>query len=315
MKGYAMSKISVFYPSFTRKALTFTIDDGNMTYDRKLLDILAPVGIRGTFNLCSHIHRGREAQTVEFYSGYDVANHCKHHPLVNFDGVEYVLSDDEFDEELSDKSKIYRVRGRDGFYWLMRPNGWRQMIFEDDFITCVKEGREELEALFPDREIKDFVWPYGEQNNAAVREYIRRTHRSSRKTGCTQDKDGFRIPADKYAWSYNADDSNLLQVMAKYDSCPDDGELKFFAFGVHSIDFERREGGWDVLREFADKYGNRPDTYWYTTVGEVFDYEEALGMLENLGDRLINHSDVSVYLEINGERTVIEPGAEIRLAY
>ena len=93
-----MRKIEIFYPSFTRKALTFTIDDGNMTYDERLIEILAPAGIRGTFNLCSNIHKGREAKTVEFYSGYDVANHCKHHPLVNFDGVEYVLSDGAFDE-------------------------------------------------------------------------------------------------------------------------------------------------------------------------------------------------------------------------
>lgn len=308
-----MRKIEIFYPSFTRKALTFTIDDGNMTYDKKLLEILAPAGIRGTFNLCSHIHEGREAEAVAFYSDYDVANHCKYHPLVNFDGVEYVISDDAFDEATADKTKIYRVDGREGFYWLMRPNGWRQMIFEDDFISCVRDGQEELEAIFKGRRVKDFVWPYGEQNNAAVRDFIKRTHRSSRKTGCTKDKDGFAIPKDKYAWSYNADDSNLLDVMAQYDAYPDDGGLKFFAFGVHSIDFERREGGWDMLKTFAAEYGNRPDTYWYTTVGEVFDYEEAVGMLESDNDLLTNHADVSLYLTVDGERTVLEPGAQLHL--
>ena len=308
-----MSKIEIFYPSFTRKALTFTIDDGNMTYDKKLLEILAPRGIRGTFNLCSNIHEGREAETVAFYSGYDVANHCKYHPLVNFDGVEYVLSDEEFDEATADKTKIYRVNGRDGFYWVMRPNGWRHMIFEDDFISCIKNGREELERIFSGRAVKDFVWPYGEQNNAALRDVIRRTHRSSRKTGCTRDSDGFAIPKDKYAWSYNADDSNLLEVMELYDSYQDDGELKFFAFGVHSIDFERREGGWEILRAFADKYGNRPDTYWYTTVGEVFDYEEAVRQLENDGDVITNRSNLTLYLAVDGERTVLEPGAQLHL--
>ena len=305
-----MKKVEICYPSFTKKALTFTIDDGNMTYDKKLLDILAPAGIRGTFNLCSNIHKGRERETRDFYSGYDIANHAKHHPLVNFDGVEYDISEDEFDEATADKGKIYRVAKDSSFFWVMRPNGWRQMVFEDDFLSYIKEGKEELEALFLGREIKDFVWPYGKQNNAAAHEFIKKTHRSSRITGCTRDSDGFRLPADKYAWSYNADHTNLNEVMEKYEAYPDDGELKLFAFGVHSIDFERA-GCWDTLEGFAQRYGNRPDTYWYTTVGEVFDYQEAVGMLEREGDRLINRSGSPIYLKIDTDRVVIEPNEEI----
>ena len=98
--------------------------------------------------------------------------------------------------------------------------------------------------------------------------------------------------------------------MDKYEAYPDDGELKFFAFGVHSIDFERDEC-WDTLRTFADKYGNRPDTYWYTTVGDVFDYEEALAMLEITDDRVVNRSELDIYLEVGGKRTVIAPGEQM----
>ena len=43
-----MKSIEFFYPSFTKKALTFTIDDGNMKYDAMLLDILKPAGIKVT---------------------------------------------------------------------------------------------------------------------------------------------------------------------------------------------------------------------------------------------------------------------------
>ena len=306
-----MRKIEIFYPTFTKKALTFTIDDGNMKYDKMLLSILAPAGIKGTFNLCSNLHAGNEEATRSFYHGYDVANHCKHHPLVNYDGVEYVISDEEFDPATADKTRIYPHQGSDGFFWVMRPNGWRQMVFEKDFISYIKEGKEELEEILG-REVRDFVWPYGRQDNAALHEYIKATHRSSRITGCTRDSDGFNIPSDKYAWSYNANDSDLLEVMELYERYPDDGKLKFFAFGVHSIDFERA-GRWDVLREFAEKYGNRPDVYWYTTVGAVFDYCEALERLENDGTKLVNNSDTSIYFELDGERVGLLPGESIVL--
>lgn len=42
------------YPGWTRKAITFTIDDGVLDMDRKFMNILNPAGIRGAFNLCSH---------------------------------------------------------------------------------------------------------------------------------------------------------------------------------------------------------------------------------------------------------------------
>ena len=45
-------EISFYFPGFTRKSLTFTIDDGNITNDTKFLSIVRPAGILGTFNLC-----------------------------------------------------------------------------------------------------------------------------------------------------------------------------------------------------------------------------------------------------------------------
>ena len=302
-----MKKLQFLYPSLTRKALTFTIDDGNAKYDKPFLDILAPKGIKGTFNLCSNIHEGREDLTREFYEGYGVANHCKYHPLVNFDGVEYIVSEDKFDEQTSDPAKVYPVEGREGFFWVIRPNGWRQMIFEPDFSRYVVEGQNELRAIFGQDAIKDFVWPYGKQNSASVQETIRNTHRSSRKTGCTFNLDGFAIPKDKYNWSYNADHSNLLEYMKAYEEYPDDGELKFFSFGVHSVDFDKF-GKWDDLRTFADIYGNRPDTYWYASVEDIFDYEEAVNALEMTDSEVKNPSAITVYFELDGKVVALKGG-------
>ena len=304
--------IKLCYPGFLRKALTFTIDDGNLKYDQMLLDILKPAGIRGTFNLCSNVNVGQEDFLREFYRGYGIANHCKYHPFVNFDGVELVIRDEEFDEKTADPSFIYPVKEREGFYWQIKPNGWRQMTFRDNFIKCVKDGLDELNAIFGEGTVRDYVWPYGYQPSAAVNEFINKTHRSSRRTGCTLDTTGFALSEDKYIWSYNANHMNLLEVMEKYEAYPDDGELKFFAFGVHSIDFER-DNKWEDLKAFAEKYGNRPDTYWYASVEEIFDYEEATAMLEISDTEIKNPSNIEVYLEIDGNKASIKPNSALRI--
>ena len=305
-------KTEIFYPGFVKKALSFTIDDGNMKYDAMLLDILKPAGIVGTFNLCSNLHYGKESETKELYTGYGIANHCKYHPLVNLDSDNRVLSDDDFDEKTANSDMLYRVKGKDGFYWRKQPNGWREMVFADDYMRYAEESLDELNEIFGHGTIIDFVWPYGEQANAAVQEYVRKTHRSVRKTGCTKDALGFSLPEDRYAWSYNADHSNLLEIMEKYEAYPDDGELKFFAFGVHSIDFERFDK-WDDLRAFAKRYGNRPDTYWYASVGKIFDYEDAVSALRIEETFVENASDIPVYISVDGKKTVIDPRAIVNI--
>ena len=307
-----MKRISVVYPSFSKKALTFTIDDGNLAYDEIFLGILKPVGIKGTFNLCSNLHKGKEELSRELYRGYEIANHVKYHPFVNYDNVELIICEDEFNEASSDPRFIYRVKDREGFFWQMKGNGWRQMVFLDDYKRYSDESLRELNEIFGEGTVKDFAWPYGEQDNAALKEHIKGTHRSARKSGCTLDTTGFAIPADKYAWSYNANHMNLLEVMEKYDSYPDDGELKFFAFGVHAIDFER-DAKWDDLKTFAEKYGNRPNDYWYASVGEVFDYEAAVAELVITDEEITNPTDIRIYLKINGENAVIDARSTLLL--
>lgn len=307
-----MKKIEFFYPSFTRKAITFTIDDGNMTYDKKLLDILRPAGIKGTFNLCSDISYPKGEELIEFYRGYGIANHCKYHPLTTRVGKEYRIAKECFSEDSADPAFIYAVEGREGFYWEMQPNGWRQLVFEEDYIRFVDEGQAELRQIFGNDSVRDYVWPYREMENSRVKEYVRGKYRSVRKTGCTYDLDGFAIPRDKKAWSYNAVDTNLLEVMERYEAYPDDGDLKFFAFGVHSSDFER-DDRWDDLVAFAKRYGNRPDIYWYASVEDIFDYEEAVNAVK-IGDESIeNPTDVTLYLKIDGVEKILTPKMTLKI--
>ena len=112
------------------------------------------------------------------------------------------------------------------------------------------------------------------------------------------------------AWSYNANNRNFLEVMEKYDTVEDNGTLRFFAFGVHSWDFER-DANWADLEAFTTLYGNRPNDYWYATVDEIFAYADAMDALIITPTSLENPTDLTLYIELNGEKTTIPPHTKI----
>ena len=76
-----MKRIEICYPNYSKKAITFTLDDGSIVYDGKMIAILAPYGICGTFNLsgCDLTKHTREEYRA-LYAGFEIANHCKMHP-------------------------------------------------------------------------------------------------------------------------------------------------------------------------------------------------------------------------------------------
>jgi len=304
---------SNYFPGWTRKSITFTIDDGNVPMDKKFLSILKPKGFLGTFNLNSHNMKAFDAEGYrEFYSGYEIANHCKFHPFAIPDDNTLPFSDKPFDKATSDPSMLHST-GTPGCYQRMQKNGWRMVSDTETYIKYAIEGRAELEEIFGKGNVESFVWPYGEQNNKKVIEHLENAgYYGIRKTGSTQDKTAFSLPSNRMKWSYNANHKELLQVMELYDSYPDDGELKFFAFGVHSVDWER-DGNWNELEEFAEKYGNRPEDYWYATVRDIFEYEDAVKQLQITDTEVHNPTSITLYVKIDNSRIVLRPNSSCTL--
>ena len=187
------------------------------------------------------------------------------------------------------------------------PHGWREMADDETYKRCVSECQTVLERIFGKETVTGFVWPYGEQNNAVVKQYlVDMGFKSVRKTGDTLDKTNFALPENRMAWSYNANNRNFLEVMKKYDTVEDNGTLRFFAFGVHSWDFER-DANWADLETFTNLYGNRPNDYWYATVDEIFAYADAMDARIITPTMLENPTDLTLYIELNGEKTTIPP--------
>ncbi len=291
-----------FYPGWTRKAITFSIDDGNLDMDRKFLSIIKPAGIVGTFNLCTPLRKKITPDEYrQMYRGFEITNHCHRHPMAFGINRHPQLSDAPFDEATADPSLIYRT-DENGFYRIHARN-WNYFIADDDkYIELVNRCTQELESVFGTGTIKDYVWPFGYQQNTALTErLIALGFRSIRETGNVSNSTGFALPENRLHWSYNADHMSLLADADLYESYPDDGNLKFFAFGVHSIDFENN-AKWDDLKQFCEHYGNRPEDFWYATVGDIFDYEDAVKALIYTENEIRNDSDIDLFIKVNGIR-------------
>ena len=305
-------KIEKFYPGFTKKAITFTIDDGNVVLDRKFIDIVKPAGIFGTFNLSTvNLDKFSKEEYRNLYSGFGIANHCKFHPFAFEPGIEYKISEEPFDKDTANPELIYKTQVS-GMYLQMRTRGWLRIADKTGYLNLVDDGKSDLEEVFGKGSIKSYVWPYFEQKDSTILdEIVKKGYRSIRKTGEVKDSTGYALPEDRMRWSYNANHASLLEEAEKYDKYEiTDGELKYFAFGVHSHDFENNDCWW-ILEEFAQKYGNRREDFYYASVDDIFDYEDAIKALVVEEGKVVNNSNLPIYLKMDEEYLIIEANSSI----
>ncbi len=316
-----------FFPGHVRKTVSFTIDDGNVDYDTKLLNILKPVGIKGTFNILNSNVSQQTLNTYKIlYEGYEVANHHILHTTTWRDGFDYstVTFSDEVIPNAADRdpNKIYTantvIDGTrvPGFYYIDwsqyspgSTGGWHPLATNETYIEYLELTTEKIEAVFGEGSVVGFAYPHGTLNEY-IKNYLATSGKYlyARKTGNLKDTTGFALPSDRYAWTYNADHNCLLDVMAKFDRYADDGELKMFSFGVHAKDFETY-GKWEDLKTFASLYGNRSDDFWYATNREIFEYEDAIKALVITEETITNPSEsITVYIKVDGNEVQIAPG-------
>lgn len=296
-------KIEKFFPGFVKKSITFTIDDGFVPMDRKFLSIVEHAGLRGTFNLCSNILGYLTAAGYRaFYNCHEIANHAKYHCSAIREDLEYVYSDALRPETGADKGTLYATEVPGVYNGFICRDYWCYQANSPVYEKMAELGRVELEEVFGKGSVKGFVWPNGQRKNGPVFEGMKNAgYYGLRKTGEVMDSTGYSLPADRMTWSYNTNCLHLLALAEKYEEYPDDGELKFFCFGVHSHDFEC-EGKWDDLVEFCDRYGNRPESYYYAPVGEIFAYEDAMNELKVSEREIVNNSDIDLFLSVDGRR-------------
>ena len=133
------SDIGFYFPGWTRKSLTFTIDDGNLKFDEIFLDILRPANIKGTFNLCDP-NRTTPEEYREFYKGYEIANHCKLHPMCLNDNVKPIVSDEPFDkmggEDFTEENPVVYKTENEGVY-MRRDEHQRERCYTEETLRSL----------------------------------------------------------------------------------------------------------------------------------------------------------------------------------
>ena len=75
------------------------------------------------------------------------------------------------------------------------------------------------------------------------------------------------------------------------------------------MDFER-QNKWDALKAFARDYGNRPNDFWYASVTEIFEYEDAMNSIVLQDGKIINPTDKELYVSVDSKSYVLSPDSE-----
>ncbi len=312
-----------YFPEWTRKSVNFSIDDGNLEMDRKFLEIVRPAGIRGTFNLCGVWLGELSADEYRaFYEGNEISNHVKFHPYAFDDSATYRISDDPFDEETSDPAFLYKT-DEPGVYHCISKRGWRLMADSKEFLRwrviadtdaylrAAETARREIRAVFGPDSAGGFVWPYGRQNNAALIAGLKAAgYYGLRKSSQDGDGKGFSLPVDRMGWNCTTAHDALLKNAERYEAFGDDGQLKYFCAGIHSIDYER-DGRWDDLRAFAERFGHRPKEYYAAPIGDVFAQQDAIRAARVTETGIENPTDKTLWIKIDGGRTTVAPHAAL----
>lgn len=299
-----------YFPGFARKAVTFSIDDGNLVSDGKFINIVKPRDVFGTFNLTAPKLDVLSAEGYrKFYEGFEIANHCKYHPVTIDPNDERCFLDKVFNKDTADERFIYRHPTVDGLWYLKRQDFWCVGAKYEDFIRFADEGKRDLEAVFGEGNIKGFVWPHGCCYDERILDHLR--SEGYLYTRYTKHVDGlFGMQRDRMKIGMHARSTNLQAAAEAFLNEPDTGELKMLLFGVHSADYERADK-WDELAAFCDNFRDKPDEFWSATNREILEYEDAINALCVKDGKIRNASSKTLYVKLDGEKTVIAPMSEI----
>jgi hypothetical protein len=182
---------------------------------------------------------------------------------------------------------------------------WHPVATYEAYTDNLDITKADIESVFGEGAVVGFAYPHGIYNSQ-IQQYLKDQGylyaRATESSGTARPKNDFSLPKDRYSWIYNANASDLNDVMANYDALKDDGTLKFFSFGVHAVDYD---GKWYILENFAKRYGNRPEDFWYASNRDIFEYEDAVNALEIYEDRIINPTNIDVFVTIDNVKTII----------
>lgn len=270
------------YPGFRRKALTLSYDDGTV-HDVRLVEILNRYGIKATFNLNSIHFTQRRPQKTRAMTREEAA--------ALFAGSGHEIAVHSFSHPFLEQ--------------LPRGNAaWELM-----------QDRKTLEEMFGCI-VRGMAYPMGTYNNEVVEAARLCGICYARTCKATH---GFDLPEDwlRLHPTCRHNDPALMELCSRFltlhEDRPWDPRPKLFYLWGHSYEFSD-DDNWELIEEFCARMADNPDI-WYATNGEIYAYIEAARQIVSSvdGQLLYNPTARTLYLEISGEKKLLEPDQTLDL--
>ena len=176
--------------------------------------------------------------------------------------------------------------------------------------------REKLENLFGCI-IKGMAYANGSYSKQTVEILEKCGINYARTTAHTED---FSIPTDWLMMPATCHHNHprLMELAKRFIEAGETGyhwankPMLFYLWG-HSFEFSDNNN-WEVIEEFAEYIGNRPDI-WYVTNGELYDYVQAFCRLEFSVDGTILHNptEKDIYLCYYGKNILVPAARTIKV--
>ena len=270
------------YPGFRRKALTLSYDDGTV-HDVRLVEILNRYGIKATFNLNSiHCTQQRPQKTRAM---------TREEATALFAGSGHEIAVHSFSHPFLEQ--------------LPRGNAaWELM-----------QDRKTLEEMFGCI-VRGMAYPMGTYNDEVVEAARLCGICYARTCKATH---GFDLPEDwlRLHPTCRHNDPALMELCSRFltlhEDRPWDPRPKLFYLWGHSYEFSD-DDNWELIEEFCARMADNPDI-WYATNGEIYAYTEAARQIVSSvdGQMLYNPTARTLYLEISGEKKLLEPDQTLDL--
>jgi peptidoglycan-N-acetylglucosamine deacetylase len=260
-------RFTLLYPSFAKKAVTFSYDDG-VLQDRQTIGILNSYHLKGTFNVnyghsgLSKIRNGIDCShlvlqdSIAVYEGHEIASHTYSHP--HLEGLPYEDQRKEFGDDVA-----------------------------------------ALSALFG-KPVVGAAYPFGTYDLTTLR-VLKDLHVEYART--TLSTYAFRRPYDFLLWhpTIHHRDPELMPMLRKF--CETEEELAIFFLWGHSYEFAL-DGNFSVLEDFCAEVSAHQEI-WSATNHEIFDYVTSANMVYYRDGFFVNPSPRDVFLMSGGNRLVV----------
>ncbi len=256
--------IKKLYPNGKSKAFSVSYDDG-ILQDVRFVNLLNKYGIKGTFNLNSHLMETEFEWTHEsglvikrlskdiashLYNGHEIASHTLTHPFMN-------------------------------------------NLTKEEIIHELKTDKLNLEKIFG-KKVRGFAVPfdfYSEQIEECVKKCGFEYARISEETNSyTPETDFYKLKAGIFHL-----DSNLDSYIDSFITTEE--ELAFCQIAGHSYDLDT-ENMWDKIEDIFKRVRADNNILPMTTI-EFVDYIKAMNLAEITENYIKNNSDISLWFSID----------------